>query len=67
MSHRPIVQEVLDERLSEKTRAVLLRIGRLIADGFEGEIQLMVGKGGGIRYMKRIITETGDTIREDLG
>lgn len=59
--------ENLDVRLSEKTKAVLLRIAQKIALGWDGEIQMAVDKNGGVRYVKWIQTETGESIKEDLG
>lgn len=55
-----------DLQLTATAKAALLRIGYKIAKGFEGEVQVLVGNGGGIRSIKWIQTETGDTIKEEL-
>lgn len=54
------------ERLPRTTQAALLRIGRRVAEGYEGDIQIGV-KRGGIVYIRWTQTETGDVIREELG
>jgi len=46
--------------------AALLRIQRKITEGFEGEIHLQITKGG-VRSIKWVQTETGDSIKEELG
>lgn len=46
--------------------ATLLRIGRRITEGFDGEITISVHKGG-VRFVRWTQTETGDTLKEELG
>ncbi len=53
-------------RMKPIVLATLLRIGRRIEEGFDGEIQLVVVQGG-VKYVRWIQTETGDKIREELG
>lgn len=70
MSHRPVeigALETLNGRLSDTARATLIRVARKIADGYEGVVEITVGKGGGIRFVRWSQTETGDSIREDVG
>lgn len=60
--------QVIVERLTSmpfSVRAALLRIGRRIGEGFEGEIIISV-KRGGISFIRWTQTETGDTIKEEL-
>lgn len=45
--------------------AALLRIGRRIEEGFEGEILVAV-KRGGVHYIRWTQTETGDVLKEEL-
>ena len=45
--------------------AALLRVGRRIGEGFEGEITVDVRKGG-VRWIRWTQTETGDVIKEEL-
>lgn len=62
------IEDIVKERLSKLPRSVLasmLRIGRKISEGFEGEIQISV-KHGGISYIRWSQTETGDVIKEEL-
>jgi hypothetical protein len=53
------------ERLPRSVQATLLRIGRRITEGFEGEVTV-AAKRGGVAYLRWIQTETGDVIREEL-
>lgn len=46
--------------------ATLLRIARRIEEGFEGEVIVAV-KRGGVHFIRWTQTETGDTIKEELG
>lgn len=58
-----------DDRLSTfppVVQAALLRVGRRIGEGFEGEIVVAV-KRGGITFIRWTHTETGDVIKEELG
>lgn len=69
VSHAPAscgVDELLN-RLPHKTRAAILRLARRIADGYEGEIKLVVMKGGGIRTVEWVQREKGDEITEEIG
>lgn len=52
--------------LKPVTIAALLRIGRRIEEGFEGEIQLSV-KSGGVHHLRWTQTETGNVIKEEIG
>lgn len=54
------------ERMPPGVIAALLRIGRRIVEGFEGEITLSV-KRGGVHFVRWTQTETGDVIKEELG
>jgi len=69
MSHKPAsnVFEELNGRLGDQARATLIRIARKIADGYEGEIRIAVGKGGGIRHVEWVQREDGSTIKESVG
>lgn len=61
--------EELQDRLARMPRGVLaalLRIGRRISEGFEGEI-LISAKRGGVSFIRWSQTETGDVIKEELG
>lgn len=57
--------EVRFAQLSQLIQAALLRIGRKIGEGFEGEITLTVTRGG-IRFVRWSNVETGDVIRQEL-
>ncbi len=52
--------------LSKSVLAAILRVGRRIEEGFEGEITISV-KRGGVSYIRWTQTETGDSIKEELG
>lgn len=54
-------------QLKDTARAAILRLARRIAEGFEGEVQVIVMRDGGIRSIKWIQLETGESIREELG
>jgi hypothetical protein len=54
------------ERLPPLIQATLLRIGRRVAEGFEGEITVAVVKRG-VRFVRWTQTETGDVLKEELG
>jgi len=57
-----------DERFRQfapNVQAALLRIGRRIGEGFEGEI-VVASKSHGINYIRWISTEHGRDIREEL-
>lgn len=63
-----ITDEMLSERLKQMPRSVLaalMRIGRRVGEGFEGEITIGV-KRGGVNYIRWIQNETGETIKEEL-
>lgn len=63
-----ITEDLLKERLAKMPRSVLaalLRIGRRIGEGFEGEISIGI-KSGGVQYIKWVSTETGERIKEEL-
>lgn len=65
----PAVRTLVIERLTrmpESVVASLLRIGRRIQQGFEGEITISV-KRGGVSFIRWVETETGATIKEELG
>lgn len=51
--------------LPKSVRAALVRIGRRIGEGFEGEIEIAVRRGG-IAFIRWIQTETGDVVKEEL-
>lgn len=53
------------ERMRPIVLATLLRLGRRIEEGFQGEIVVAV-KAGGVHYIKWTETETGDVIKEEL-
>lgn len=53
------------DSLSVSSRAALIRIGRRILEGFEGEIQLVVSRGG-VNSITWIQFEKGDKIKEEL-
>ncbi len=53
-------------KMPPSVQAALLRIGRRISEGFEGEITIAV-KRGGVHYVRWTQTETGDVIKEELG
>jgi hypothetical protein len=58
-----------EQRLVKMPRlilATLLRIGRRVEEGFEGEIHIQVARGG-VRFIRWTQTETGDSIKEELG
>lgn len=59
---------MLDELngLRPKTQAALLRIAQRVARGFEGEIQLVIAHGG-VRSIRWVEFETGESIKEALG
>ena len=70
MSHKPAPEGALEQlngRLSDSARATLIRIARKIAEGFDGEIKILVNKGGGIRFVEWVQREDGATIKEELG
>lgn len=52
-------------RMPPSVLAALLRIARRVEEGFDGEIQMGV-KRGGIQYIRWTQTETGDVIKEEL-
>lgn len=61
--------ETPEQRLLKMPRVVLatlLRVGRRIQEGFEGEITIAV-KRGGVHFIRWTQTETGDVIKEELG
>jgi len=66
VSHKPAgnIFEELNGRLTESARDKLIRIARKLADGYEGEILISVGKGGGIRFVEWKQREDGSTIKE---
>lgn len=64
---------ISDEFLRERMRvmrpiilATVLRVGRRIEEGFEGEITIQV-KQGGVHFIRWTQTETGNIIKEELG
>lgn len=60
--------ETPEQRLMKMPRGILatmLRVGRRIQEGFEGEITICVARGG-VRFIRWTQTETGDTIKEEL-
>ena len=60
--------ETPEQRLGKMPRSILaslLRIGRRIGEGFEGEICISVAKGG-VRFIRWTETETGDVIKKEL-
>lgn len=57
----------LPAQLSRSTRAALIRIAHRVAQGFYGEVTLVVDKQGGVREVRWFHREEGDTIREELG
>jgi hypothetical protein len=61
-----VLPEHVFARLPRGVQAALLRIGRRVQEGFEGEIAL-ASKRGGILYIRWTQTETGDAIKEELG
>lgn len=59
---------LLAERIVTMPRlvvAALLRVGRRIGEGFEGEIIISVRRGG-IAFIRWTQTETGESIKEEL-
>lgn len=61
-------EEIIKARIAELPRSVLaalLRIGRRIKEGFDGEITISV-KRGGVNFIRWTQTETGDVIKEEL-
>ena len=58
--------QALWRRMPKTVLATLLRVGRRIGEGFEGEITIAV-KGGGISFVRWTQTETGDKLKEELG
>lgn len=63
-----ITEETMAERLSNMPKSVcaaLLRIGRRIGEGFEGEIVIGV-KHGGVNFIRWTQNETGDVIKGEL-
>lgn len=69
MSHKPAAStfDELNGRLTDSAKATLVRVARKIADGYEGEIRITVGKGGGIRLVEWVQREDGSTIKEAIG
>lgn len=69
MSHRPAAStfDELNGKLTDSARATLIRVARKIAEGYEGEIRITVGKGGGIRLVEWVQREDGSTIKESVG
>jgi len=67
MSHRPATIDPFPD-LSDKLKAWLLKIGRKVTEGYEGEIHMTVGHGG-IREIRWVQIEKGGSIQvqEDLG
>lgn len=53
------------QRWKPSVVAAMLRMGRRIEEGFEGEIVVAV-KAGGVHYIRWTHTETGEMIREEL-
>lgn len=51
--------------LSPNIQATLLRIGRRVSEGFEGEI-VVAAKSRGVNYIRWVHTERGDVIRDEL-
>lgn len=61
--------ETFGQRLMQfplSVRAALMRIGRRIGEGFQGEIVITVERGG-IQRIRWTQTEHGDVIKEELG
>lgn len=54
------------EKMKPSVLAALLRVGRRIDEGFEGEILVAV-KAKGVHFIRWTQTETGDVIKEELG
>lgn len=52
-------------QFSPNVQASLLRIGRRIAEGFDGEI-VVATKSRGVAYIRWVSTERGDTLMEEL-
>lgn len=50
---------------SSLIQATLLRLGRRITEGFEGEVTLSVRRGG-VSWVRWTQTETGDVLKEEL-
>jgi hypothetical protein len=48
------------------TVATILRVGRKIEEGFDGEVVLGV-KNGGVHFIRWVQQENGNTIKEELG
>jgi len=69
VSHRPAAStfDELNGKLTDSARATLIRVARKIAEGYEGEIRITVGKGGGIRLVEWVQREDGSTIKESVG
>lgn len=59
----PLLEEL---QLSQTAKAALVRVARRMADGFEGEITLIITRGG-VRAIKWVQHENGNEIKEDLG
>lgn len=57
----------LPDNVKPLVRATLLRIARRIAAGdFDGEIHIIVGQGN-VRSVRWTYTETGESLKEELG
>lgn len=52
-------------RFPLSVQATVLRVGRRIHEGFEGEITISVTRGG-VKFIRWSQTETGDVIKEEL-
>lgn len=52
-------------QFSPNVQAALLRIGRRVREGFDGEI-VVATKSRGINYIRWVSTERGDVILEEL-
>lgn len=66
MANENVAPEQLLLRLPRGVQAAILRVGRRIAEGFEGEIMISV-KRGGVSFIRWSQTELGDAIKEELG
>ena len=60
------VLEILNGKLSDTARAALIQVARDIAGGYEGEIKIIVGTGGGVRFVEWTRRADGATIKAGI-
>ena len=65
----PKTLQLLERHLSQVphgAQGAVVGLARLLAEGFEGEVTIIILRGAGIRSFKTTNSLTGDTIKGEL-